>query len=371
MIRLQIYQWVCRGLFEAHKLVFLSLLTFRLMGKKIIQVDYTAQQMNYFIQGPMVLGTANPLKKWLPDSAWYTTCALTQLEGFEKFSQNMTKDAPKRFEDWFNHLTPEEQTLPLDWRALDQTPFQKMLVVRCLRPDRCSVALTSFIRQSLPDGDNFVNVDGSLSFLQMLHQAFGDSGPTVPIYFILSPGANPVKDVEQLARMNGHDPNKMLHPISLGQGQDVIANAKLDLAHKEGHWVLLQNVHLMPRYLKSLEDRLAVYAAEQSDPNFRLILTSEANPEIPIGLLEKSIKITNEPPQGMKNNLKRAFTFFDRGEFEDKDNKVKTILFALCYFHGMMLERRKFGSKGFNSQYPFNIGDLRDSAIVLSNYLES
>ena len=205
----------------------------------------------------------------------------------------------------------------------------------------------------------------------MLHQAFGDSGPTVPIYFILSPGANPVKDVEQLARMNGHDPNKMLHPISLGQGQDVIANAKLDLAHKEGHWVLLQNVHLMPRYLKSLEDRLAVYAAEQSDPNFRLILTSEANPEIPIGLLEKSIKITNEPPQGMKNNLKRAFTFFDRGEFEDKDNKVKTILFALCYFHGMMLERRKFGSKGFNSQYPFNIGDLRDSAIVLSNYLES
>ena len=36
MIRMQIYQWVCRGLFEAHKLVFLSLLTFRLMAKKII-----------------------------------------------------------------------------------------------------------------------------------------------------------------------------------------------------------------------------------------------------------------------------------------------------------------------------------------------
>ena len=75
--------------------------------------------MSFFIQGPMVMGSANPLKKWLPDSAWYTTQALIALEGFEKFSQNLTKDAPKRFEDWFNHLTPEDQTLPLDWRSLD------------------------------------------------------------------------------------------------------------------------------------------------------------------------------------------------------------------------------------------------------------
>ena len=73
----------------------------------------------------------------------------------------------------------------------------------------------------------------------------------------------------------------------------------------------------------------------------------------------------------MKNNLLRAFTFFDKNEFEDKDNKVKTIIFGLCYFHAMMIERRKFGSKGFNQKYPFNIGDLRDSAIVLQNYLDS
>ena len=45
---------------------------------------------------------------------------------------------------------------------------------------------------------------------------------------------------------------------------------------------------------------------------------------------------------------KLAFTFFIKEEFEDKDSKVKTILFALCYFHSMMLERKKFGSKGFN-----------------------
>jgi dynein heavy chain len=36
-----------------------------------------------------------------------------------------------------------------------------------------------------------------------------------------------------------------------------------------------------------------------------------------------------------------------------------------------MLERRKFGPKGWNMKYPFNAGDLRDSSIVLNNYMES
>lgn len=68
--------------------------------------------------------------------------------------------------------------------------------------------------------------------------------------------------------------------------------------------------------------------------------------------------------------MKRAFTFFSKEEIEDKDPKIKTILFALCYFHTVMLERRKFGPKGWNMHYPFSMGDLRDSAIVLQNYME-
>jgi len=172
--------------------------------------------MMFFIQGSLVTGTPNPIKKWLPDIQWYSVNALIQLEGFENFAKNMVTDAPKRFEDWYNHLVPEEQTLPLDWRNLDQQPFQKMLIVRCLRPDRCTVALSNFIQQSLPSGDDFVNCDASLSFLQVVDSAYGDSSPTTPIYFVLSAGANPVKDVEALARMHGFDTAKMLHPISLG-----------------------------------------------------------------------------------------------------------------------------------------------------------
>lgn len=139
----------------------------------------------------------------------------------------------------------------------------------------------------------------------------------------------------------------------------------LDQAHKEGQWVMLQNIHLMPRWLLELEKKLDVFANEGPHPNYRLFLSADPSPLIPIGLLERSIKLTNEPPQGMKQNMKRAFTFWPKEQIEDKDPKIKTILFGLCYFHSAMLERRKFGPKGWNMHYPFSMGDLRDSAIVL------
>lgn len=54
-----------------------------------------------------------------------------------------------------------------------------------------------------------------------------------------------------------------------------------------------------------------------------------------------------------------------------KENEFKSILFALCYFHAVVAERRKFGAQGWNRSYPFNNGDLTISINVLYNYLEA
>jgi len=122
VIRITIYQWVSRGLFERHKQIFLAQLTFRLMQKKVLDIDYTPQQMSFLINCPKTMHTPNPLKKWLPDTAWFSIMKLIELEGFEQFANNL-KDSHKRFETWYNELAPEDCTLPLDWRQLDQTPF--------------------------------------------------------------------------------------------------------------------------------------------------------------------------------------------------------------------------------------------------------
>jgi dynein heavy chain len=52
MIRITIYKWVARGLFEAHKPIVRAQLTFRLMQKKIINVEYTEKEMAFLLQCP-------------------------------------------------------------------------------------------------------------------------------------------------------------------------------------------------------------------------------------------------------------------------------------------------------------------------------
>jgi len=96
-----------------------------------------------------------------------------------------------------------------------------------------------FIRKTLPAGDSFVDCDNTSSADDLLQTSFEDSSPSTPIFFILSPGANPIKNVEILCRKMGMDPSKQLFQVALGQGQDVVANALLDVGHKEGTWVML------------------------------------------------------------------------------------------------------------------------------------
>ena len=96
------------------------------------------------------------------------------------------------------------------------------------------------------------------------------------------------------------------------------------IGHKEGHWVMLQNIHLMPSWCVSLEKCMDNYALEGSHPAFKLFLSADPNDAIPIGILDRSIKLTNEPPQGLIANLNRAFANFKKEEFEDRDSKVQS-----------------------------------------------
>jgi dynein heavy chain len=87
VIRMTIYQWVLRGLFVRHHLIFRCQLTFRLMSKKIMTTEYTEREMNYLINCPTNTSIMNPLKEWLPDLAWYGLQKLNEIEGFENFVQ--------------------------------------------------------------------------------------------------------------------------------------------------------------------------------------------------------------------------------------------------------------------------------------------
>lgn len=104
----------------------------------------------------------------------------------------------------------------------------------------------------------------------------------------------------------------------------------LELAHRNGHWVILNNIHLMPSWLIELEKKLDEFALEGSHEKFRLYLSSDPSNAIPIGVLSRCIKLTNEPPAGLKANLKRAFANFSREYIEEVNERTLSFGVGAC-----------------------------------------
>lgn len=360
-VTFSVFTYARRGLFERHKLVFAAELCFRIMFKA---KELDPRELEWFVTGRRAGNPPpNPLSDWLDGNAWASAQGLKELEGFERLPEDV-EGSSKRWKEWADAEQPEREKLPQDWK--NKTDFQKLMVVRALRPDRVTHAVRDFVRARM--GDRFVE---QTPF--SLEQAFFESSPTTPMFFILFPGADPVKEVEALGRKLGFtEENGKFKNVSLGQGQEIVAEQALERLSHTGGWVMLQNIHLMNKWLPTLERSLESLG-ESAHKDFRVFLTAEPANHIPQGILQVSIKVANEAPQTLRANLLRAYANFNQDTLEScmKQNEFKTILFALCFFHALVLGRRRFGFQGWSRAYSFNVGDLTISANVLFNYLEA
>lgn len=107
--------------------------------------------------------------------------------------------------------------------------------------------------------------------------------------------------------------------------------------------------------------------------DFRLFLTSMPAPYFPVSVLQNSVKLTTEPPRGMRANLKRTWTTLNQERIDDCDKPEtwRKLLFSLSFFHASIQERRKFGPLGWNIRYEFNDSDLETSFTMLKLFLDS
>lgn len=165
---------------------------------------------------------------------------------------------------------------------------------------------------------------------------------------------------------------KKFFSLSLGQGQAPIATQLIISGAKKGHWIYLANCHLSLSWMPDLDKIVDTLQTHRPHAKFRLWLSSNPTPEFPISILQAGIKMTTEPPKGLKANLKRLYNVISEEQFSacKAKEKYKKLLFSLCFFHAILLERKKFQQLGFNVHYSFNDSDFEVSENLLSIYLD-
>ena len=93
----------------------------------------------------------------------------------------------------------------------------------------------------------------------------------------------------------------------------------------------------------------------------------------PTSVLQNGVKITKEPPKGLRANLKSTYMKLDDSRIR-KTNKPKEfmkLLFGLSFYHALVVERRKYGPLGWNIPYEFNDTDMDITAAQLELYVSS
>lgn len=357
-----VYRYTCRGLFEKHKLLF----SFQICTKILESAGkLNMDEYNFFLRGGIVIDKENqmdnPCTGWLSDGAWDNITELDKLTNFHGIITSF-EQYPRDWNVWYTSSEPETAPLPGEWdNACNE--LQRMLIVRSLRPDRVAFCATSFIVNNL--GSKFTEPP-----VLDMHQVVEDSTTRTPLIFVLSPGVDPTSALLQLAESSGMA--SRFHALSLGQGQAPIATRMIKEGVNEGNWVFLANCHLSLSWMPQLDKLVEQLQVQKTHPDFRLWLSSSPNPHFPISILQSGIKMTTEPPKGLKANLKRLYHLITEQQFNrcQKQDKYKKLLFCLCFFHSVLIERRKFLMLGWNIPYDFNDSDFEVSENLLSIYLD-
>ena len=362
------YRYINRGLYEKDKLTFIVLVTLKIL---ITAGHLRGIDLTLFLRGGAALDIESVRRKpfaWISNEAWLNVIELSQSQ---KFFANLPSDMianEAMWRRWYEDNEPESMNIPEYETKIAEVPiigpFYKLLLVRSLRVDRCMLMCKWFVRNIEDMGPQFVE-----PVTDTIESIFEGMVSTTPVIFLLSTGADPTESIEGLARKR-----KLVSPavISMGEGQEEYAVKAMLAGAANGSWVLLQNCELGLDLMIKMEDFLEKLK-EGMDPNFRLFITALPDPAFPLALLQMSTKITNEPPAGLKAGVLKSFTVLvDQDRLERVDQGAaqwRQLLFALCFMHSTVQERRKFGSLGWGIPYEYNNGDLTACILFLEKHL--
>uniref|UniRef100_A0A668A8S8 Dynein, axonemal, heavy polypeptide 9 like n=1 Tax=Myripristis murdjan TaxID=586833 RepID=A0A668A8S8_9TELE len=223
------FNYISRGLFERDKLTFTAQLAFQLL---LMSKEIDMRELDFLLRFNIDHSYISPLD-FLSNTAWSAIKVMSFTDEFRGLDRDI-EGSPKRWKKVVESECPEKEKFPQEWKG--KSSLQKLIMMRALRPDRMTYAVRNFVEEKL-------GVKYTEGRKTEFAKSFRECGPASPVFFILSPGVDPLKDVESLGRKLGFtiDLGK-LHNVSLGQGQEAVAEIAMEKAAREGHWVILQDI---------------------------------------------------------------------------------------------------------------------------------
>ena len=188
-------------------------------------------------------------------------------------------------------------------------------------------------------------------------------GATHAIALASVPGHDAAYRVDNLCRATG----ATCVSVAMGSAEGfTLADQAIANAARTGSWVLLKNVHLAPGWLGQLEKRLHSLSPSRS---FRLFLTMETSPVIPVNILRQSRILMNEPPPGVRANLLDTLRSLPQASLNSGPAEKARLFFLLAWFHAVIQERLRYLPLGWSKGYEFNDSDFGAAFNTIDSWL--
>ena len=273
------YRYINRGLFETDKITFKLMICLKILVK---EERLNAGDINLMLKAGSAIDDRNKKFSWLDQKAWLNILALSRHKfnnDHQAFFKDITDKMQRNEKEWkAYYLESAPENLPVqDYEdkiaAENIGHFLHLCLIRCFREDRAVLASQKFIRKVL--GDEYM-----APVTDQLIEILNESSPTKPILFLLAPGSDPSGNIDELARKQ----KKNTFKVSMGEGMEEPALQNIEVAQRDGNWVILNNCHLSLEFMATMEEVLNPKGKELNE-NFRLWITTEPHKGFPLGLL--------------------------------------------------------------------------------------
>lgn len=265
---------------------------------------------------------------------------------------------------WDSFLYEEngENHVPAIWDENMEKRDQELLsllLVKLFRLDRFVPAAERFVTTVF--GPNLLDT------AEDLKQTVDQVSASRPIALCSSPGFDASYKVDNLVERS----RATCTNIAMGSNEGLAtADKAVSNAAANGSWVLVKNVHLAPTWLQSLEKRMD---SLKPHPDFRLFLSMESSPKIPVNLLRASRVLMYEQPAGVRANMKDSMTSLSTRATKNPVERGRLYL-LLSFLHAVVQERLRYapnlGWKGFWEFNDSDVSVLISSTIIVANCLQ-